>query len=72
MNERADDARRLEATAALLERAYRMALLLQDQCRQRAKADDEAGFAACMLTAELVALLDDARAGLLGTAVRTP
>jgi hypothetical protein len=58
----------LEATAALLERAYRMALLLQEQCAPGPAPAVEAGFAARALAAELVALLDEARVALLAAA----
>jgi len=45
-----------------LERAYRIALLLQDRL---ADGDDEAAFEPMTLAGELVALLDDTRAALL-------
>ncbi|MCM5681432.1 hypothetical protein M8A51_18040 [Schlegelella sp. S2-27] len=61
-------ARQLETTAALLERAYRMALLLQERCMQEPGAAGEAGFAASALATEVVALLDDARVALLAEA----
>ena len=51
-----------EHLAALLERAFRMALLLQGHHGERC---DEAAFAPLTLAGELVALLDDARAALL-------
>jgi hypothetical protein len=57
-----------EQVAALLERAYRMALLLQGHaCAAGAgSAEDPAhSFEQVAMTAELVALLDDARAALL-------
>lgn len=60
----------LEAAAALLERAYRMSLLLQEQCAPGPGPADEAGFTARTLAAELVALLDDARVALLSEARR--
>jgi hypothetical protein len=59
-----------ERVAALLERAYRMALLLQGcVCAAGARtAEDPAHpFDQVAVAAELVAILDDARAALLET-----
>jgi hypothetical protein len=59
-----------ERAAALLERAYRMALLLQGRvCAAGAgTAEDPAhSFEQVAVAAELVAILDDARAALLET-----
>ena len=62
-----NDLRAREPAAALLERAYRMALLLQARCAAATTADDAAGagFERHALAAELLALLDEARAALL-------
>jgi hypothetical protein len=59
-----------EQVAALLERAYRMALLMQGRvCTAGAgTAEDPAhSFEQVAMAAELVAILDDARAALLET-----
>lgn len=59
-----------EQVAALLERAYRMALVLQGRvCATAAcTAEDPAhSFEQVAVAAELVAILDDARAALLET-----
>jgi hypothetical protein len=55
-------------TAALLERAYRLALVLHGRQAARTPADgevDDGAFEQLALAAELLALLDDARAGLV-------
>ena len=56
-------------TAALLERAYRLALVLHDRQADAADAADgeldPRSFEQLALASELLALLDDARAGLL-------
>lgn len=56
-------------TAVLLERAYRLALVLHDRqsdATRPAGDDVDAGaFEQLALSAELLALLDDARAGLV-------
>ena len=52
----------MQDAAALLERAYRMALLLQGRL---ATGADEAAFEPMTLAGELVTLLDDARVALL-------
>lgn len=56
-----------EAAAALLERAYRMALLLQARCAAAAAAPEteDDRFERHVLAAELLAVLDEARAALL-------
>ena len=64
------DTHRLEAVAALLERGYRLALLLQEAPGIGASAQRD-DFASFVLAAELVAVLDDARAGLLAATRRT-
>ena len=51
--------------AERLERAYRIALLLQGRLADRGDHSDEAAFEPMTLAVELVALLDDARAALL-------
>lgn len=51
-----------DRSGALLERAYRLALLLDEACRA---ARDDAAFDRAVLSAELLALLDDARAARL-------
>lgn len=65
-----------EAAAALLERAYRLALVLETAgaCHPKTPptpGDPPAcGFAHTVLAAELVTLLDEARAALLAPGVR--
>ena len=59
-----------DRTALLLERAYRLALVLHGRQADDAPAPDEGdidprAFEQLALAAELVALLDDARAGLV-------
>lgn len=62
----------LEAIAALLERCYRLALLLRERVSagdaSAALCDDE--FERLVLTMELVAVLDEARGGLVAEAAR--
>lgn len=60
----------LEATAALMERAYALALVLRERVDARAIAADP--FEHRVLAAELVALLDEARASLLRVAIARP
>jgi hypothetical protein len=55
----------IERTAALLERAYRMALVLQSCCRREREPVTEHLFERVALSAELVEVLDEARAALL-------
>lgn len=52
----------------LLERAYRLALLLDGACRD---TRDEAAFERAVLSGELLALLDDARAACVSAERRT-
>jgi hypothetical protein len=53
-------------TARLLERAYRIALVLHGRSAAPADGDvDPRAFEQLALAAELVSLLDDARAGLV-------
>ena len=58
--------------AERLERAYRIALLLQGRLADRGDHSDEAAFEPMTLAVELVALLDDARAALLRQAMPCP
>ncbi len=58
----------MQEAAALLERAYRMALLLQGRLGD---CTDEAAFEPMALARELLSLLDDARVALLVQASRT-
>jgi hypothetical protein len=60
----------LEATAALMERAYGLALVLRDRLGAGAAAAD--AFEQGVLARELVALLDDARASMLRAANARP
>lgn len=56
-------------TAALLERAYRMALLLRSRLAapgSHAAADEAADFECLAVASELLDLIDEVRAGLLG------
>jgi len=58
------------AVGARLERAYRLALWLQDSTRDRCPAETDAdAFAIQVATAELVELLDEARALLVRAGV---
>lgn len=60
--------RRLERTAALVERAYRMALVLKACAlggQDDASAEGLAGFERIAISSELVELLDEARCTLL-------
>ena len=59
----------LEKTAALLERAYRMALVLQGRiCAGDAESQDApaGAFEDFVIARELVSILDEARVSLLG------
>lgn len=55
--------------AALLERAYRLALWLQDVDRPAEPEATPAAFAAHVAATELVAVLDEARARMVGAAL---